>query len=97
MIPPADRQTLTHCVLKAELGKPVFLLPRKDSRPQGQPMGVRVEERWRKRTLICNGSDTLSAKLITIKRVISNSGKRTPGVDNILIDTPRKRWETLKN
>jgi len=22
---------------------------------------------------------------------------RTPGVDNILIDTPRKRWEALKN
>ena len=42
-------------------------------------------------------SNSLSAKLIAIKRVISNSGKRTPGVDNILIDTPRKRWDTLKN
>ena len=42
-------------------------------------------------------SNSLAAKLIAIKRVISNSGKRTPGVDNILIDTPRKRWETLKN
>jgi RNA-directed DNA polymerase len=42
-------------------------------------------------------SNSLSAKLIAIKRVISNSGKRTPGVDNVLIDTPRKRWETLKN
>ena len=41
--------------------------------------------------------NSFSAKLIAIKRVISNSGKRTPGVDNILIDTPRKRWETLKN
>ena len=27
-------------------------------------------------------SNSLSAKLIAIKRVISNSGKRTPGVDN---------------
>ncbi|WP_413907234.1 reverse transcriptase domain-containing protein, partial [Desulfobacula sp.] len=42
-------------------------------------------------------SNSLAAKLIAIKRVISNSGKRTPGVDNILIDTPRKRWEKLKN
>ena len=42
-------------------------------------------------------SNSLAAKLIAIKRVISNSGKRTPSVDNILIDTPRKRWETLKN
>jgi RNA-directed DNA polymerase len=42
-------------------------------------------------------SNSLAAKLIAIKRVISNRGKRTPGVDNILIDTPRKRWETLKN
>jgi hypothetical protein len=44
MIPPADKQTLTHCVLKVELGKPVFLLRMKDSRPQGLPMGMRVEE-----------------------------------------------------
>jgi len=26
MTPPADRQMLTHCVLKVELGKPVFPL-----------------------------------------------------------------------
>ena len=42
-------------------------------------------------------ANSLAAKLMAIKRVISNSGKRTPGVDNMLIDTPRKRWETLKN
>jgi len=58
MIPPADRQMLTHCVLKVELGKPVFLLPKKDSRPQGLPTGMRVEDRWKKRKLICNGPDT---------------------------------------
>jgi hypothetical protein len=33
MIPPADKQMLTHCVLKVELGKPVFLLPM-----EGQPV-----------------------------------------------------------
>jgi len=58
MIPPADRQMLTHCVLKVELGKPGFPLLRKDSRPQGWPMGMRVEDRWRKRMLFCNGADT---------------------------------------
>ncbi len=42
-------------------------------------------------------SNSLAAKLIAIKRVISNRGKRTPGIDNILIDTPKKRWETLQN
>ena len=44
MIPPADKQTLTRRVLKVELGKPVFFLPWKDSKPQGWPMEVRVEE-----------------------------------------------------
>ncbi len=44
MIPPANKQTLTHRVLKVELGKPIFLLPWKDSKPQGWLMGVRVEE-----------------------------------------------------
>jgi len=58
MIPPADKQTLTHRVLKVELGKPVSFLPRKESWLQGRPIGMRVEENWRKRRLICNGSDT---------------------------------------
>ncbi len=57
MIPPANRQTLTHWVLKVELGKPVYLLRLEDSRSQGLPIEMRVEERWRKRMLICNGSD----------------------------------------
>lgn len=42
-------------------------------------------------------TNSLAAKLLAIKRVISNSGKRTSGVDNILIGTPKKRWETLQN
>ena len=37
-----------------------------------------------------------AAKLLAIRRVISNSGKRTPGVDDFIIDTPVKRWETLQ-
>ena len=31
-------------------------------------------------------SKSLAAKLIAIKREISNNGKRPPGVDNMLID-----------
>lgn len=42
-------------------------------------------------------SNSLAARLIAIRRVISNRGKRTPGIDGILIDTPEKRWETLHN
>jgi len=37
---------------------PISLLPEKDSEPQGWPMGMQVEESWKKRRLICNGSDT---------------------------------------
>ncbi len=44
MIPPANKQTLTRRVLKVELGKPIFLLLWKDSKPQGWLMGVWVEE-----------------------------------------------------
>ncbi|MCP4349204.1 MAG: group II intron reverse transcriptase/maturase [Desulfobacterales bacterium] len=42
-------------------------------------------------------ANSLAAKLTAIKRVISNRGKRTPGIDGILLDTPEKRWETLQN
>ncbi len=42
-------------------------------------------------------SRSLAGKLLAIRRVISNRGKRTPGVDNAILDTPEKRWETLRN
>jgi RNA-directed DNA polymerase len=41
-------------------------------------------------------ANSLASKLLAIKRVMSNRGKRTPGVDNVLIDTPEKRRETLQ-
>jgi len=69
MIPPAERQTLTHRVLKVELGKPVRLLPWKDSEPQGWPMGVRVEESWGKQMLFCNGTDTVSYPTTKVGRL----------------------------
>jgi len=33
-----------------------------------------------------------SAKLLAIRKVTTNRGKRTPGVDNIVLDTPAKKW-----
>ncbi|MEA2076560.1 MAG: reverse transcriptase N-terminal domain-containing protein [Candidatus Marinimicrobia bacterium] len=41
-------------------------------------------------------ANSLASKLLAIKRVMSNRGKRTPGVDNVLIDTPEKRRKTLQ-
>jgi len=33
-----------------------------------------------------------AAKLLAVKKVTSNRGKRTPGVDNMVLDTPGKKW-----
>lgn len=33
-----------------------------------------------------------AAKLLAVKKVTSNRGKRTPGVDNVVLDTPGKKW-----
>lgn len=41
-------------------------------------------------------NNSLAAKLLAIRRVTSNRGKRTPGIDGILIDTPKEKWETTK-
>ena len=50
MIPPADRQALTHWVLKAELGKPVFLLLLRESGPiERKTYGNAGRGGWRKR------------------------------------------------
>jgi RNA-directed DNA polymerase len=35
---------------------------------------------------------SLSGKLLAVKRVSENRGKRTAGVDNKLLDTPAKKW-----
>ena len=33
-----------------------------------------------------------AAKLLAVKRVCSNRGKRTAGVDGVILDTPAKQW-----
>ena len=38
---------------------------------------------------------SLSGKALAIKRVTSNQGKRTPGVDNILLNTPKKKAQAI--
>ncbi len=38
-------------------------------------------------------SKSLSGKLTSVKRVSENRGKKTPGVDNKLLDTPEKKWQ----
>jgi RNA-directed DNA polymerase len=37
--------------------------------------------------------NSLAAKLLAVKRVCSNRGKRTAGVDGIVLDTPEARWQ----
>ena len=44
MIPPADRQTLTHRVKLAEQGKPNYFHFSMESDPQGDPIDEWVEE-----------------------------------------------------
>jgi RNA-directed DNA polymerase len=38
---------------------------------------------------------SFSGKVLAIKRVSSNQGKRTPGVDNVLWNTPKKKAQAL--
>lgn len=36
---------------------------------------------------------SLASRLKAVKRVTGNRGKRTPGVDNVLLNTPREKWQ----
>lgn len=40
---------------------------------------------------------SFSGKVLAIKRVSSNQGKRTPGVDNILWNTPKKKAQAIRD
>ena len=37
--------------------------------------------------------NSFSAKLLAVKRVCSNRGKRTAGVDGVVLDSPEARWQ----
>ena len=86
MIPPADRQALTHCVLKAELGKPVFL-PLLGQLTERKTYGNAGRGGWRKRMPTCNGLDT-GSRFARLEReqtsgTVLNHGKRF-GTDNCI-------------
>jgi len=56
------------------------------------------ENRWSKvRTLQYMLTRSLSAKLLAVKRVTSNKGKKTPGVDGVLWQGARAKWQAVQS
>jgi RNA-directed DNA polymerase len=54
------------------------------------------EGKWRKVNALQRMlTRTLSAKLLAVKRVTENQGKRTAGVDGELWETPEKKWSAV--
>ncbi len=54
------------------------------------------EGKWHKvRGLIRLLSRSFYAKALAVKKVTENKGKKTPGIDNILWDTPNKKWKGI--
>ena len=56
-----------------------------------------TQGRWNKvkvlqRLLRCS----FSARLLAVKRVTENQGKKTAGIDNVLWDTAEKKWQNVK-
>ena len=37
-----------------------------------------------------------AAKLLAVRRVTSTRGKKTPGVDGVVFDTPRAKWQAME-
>ena len=38
---------------------------------------------------------SFSARFLSVKRVTENKGKRTPGVDNVILDSAKKKWQQV--
>lgn len=56
------------------------------------------EHNWRKvKALQWLLTRSHNAKLLAVKRVASNKGKRTPGVDGKCWNTPRQKWKAAQN
>ena len=53
---------------------------------------VKAEDKQKVRSLQRLLARSFSGKLIAVKRVSENRGKRTAGVDGKLLDTPAKKW-----
>jgi RNA-directed DNA polymerase len=37
-----------------------------------------------------------AAKLLAVRRVTSNRGRKTPGVDGVVLDTPKVKWQAME-
>ncbi len=56
------------------------------------------EKRWGKVRVLCRIlTRSQSAKWLAVRRVITNKGARTPGVDNILWRSPQQFWEAAQS
>jgi RNA-directed DNA polymerase len=56
------------------------------------------EKRWGKVRVLCRIlTRSQSAKWLAVRRVITNKGARTPGVDNILWRVPQQFWEAAQS
>jgi RNA-directed DNA polymerase len=56
------------------------------------------DKRWGKARVLCHIlTRSQSAKWLAVRRVITNKGARTPGVDNILWRTPQQYWEAAQS
>ncbi|MGD1082661.1 MAG: reverse transcriptase N-terminal domain-containing protein [Candidatus Sulfotelmatobacter sp.] len=55
------------------------------------------EGRWGKvRALQCLLTHSYTGKILAVRRVTENSGKRTPGVDQEIWDTPEKKTQAVQ-
>jgi RNA-directed DNA polymerase len=67
-------------------------------RLQARIVKATQEKRWGKvKALQRLLSRSYSAKVLAVKRVTENEGKRTPGVDGILWDTPHKKAQAVQS
>jgi len=57
---------------------------------------VKAGDKERVRALQRLLSRTLAAKLLAVRRVTSNRGKKTAGVDNIKLNTPESKWQAAQ-
>src|SRR5947207_8412643 len=56
------------------------------------------EKRWGKVRVLCRIlTRSQSAKWLAVRRVITNKGARTPGVDNILWQSPQQFWQAAQS
>jgi RNA-directed DNA polymerase len=54
---------------------------------------VKAKDKEQVRSLQRLLARSLAGRLKAVRRVTTNRGKRTPGVDKILLDTPGKKWQ----